>query len=127
MFAEIGNVSKCCDALNLCRNDLYVKRKSNKSFAKKWQIAKEASIARLEDEAWRRAFEGIKKPVFYKGEQIRNPDGTPYFERIYSDTLLMHRLNAERPDKYHYRQQIDGKVDGEITVKVIKFANNDTE
>ena len=127
MLAEIGNVSKCCDALNLCRNDLYVKRKSNKSFAKKWQSAKEASIARLEDEAWRRAFEGIVKPLFYKGEQIRNADGTPYFERTYSDTLLMHRLNAERPDKYHYRQQIDGKVDGEITVKVIKFANNDTE
>ena len=117
MFAEIGNVSKCCEALNLCRNDLYLKRRKNKNFAKKWQIAKDASIARLEDEAWRRAFEGVKKPIFYKGEQIKNADGTPYFERTYSDTLLMHRLNAERPNKYQYKHSVDANLSGKFTFK----------
>jgi hypothetical protein len=95
------------------------------------------AVARLEDESWRRAFEGVTKPVFYKGEQLRtaptkkHPKGELYFERTYSDTLLMHRLNAERPDKYQYRQKIVGDgPDGEIIVKVVKFAtdgNNDTK
>jgi len=125
LLADIGNVSKCCEALNICRQDLYIKREKNKTLAKQWDVAKKASIARLEDEAWRRAFEGIKKPLFYKGEQVKDKDGNPYFERVYSDTLMMHRLNAERPDKYHYRQQVDANVNGEITVKVVKFADKE--
>ena len=115
LLGEIGNVSKCCEALGLCRNDMYVKRSKNKSFAKKWAVAKQLYIAKLEDESWRRAFEGIEKPLFYKGEQIKLDDGTPYFERVYSDTLLMHRLNAERPDKYQYKHHIDGNLSGKFT------------
>ncbi len=136
LLAEVGNVSKCCEALNLSRFPVYMRRQNNKTFRKKWDIAKKMAVARLEDESWRRAFEGVTKPVFYKGEQLRtaptkkHPKGEPYFERTYSDTLLMHRLNAERPNKYQYRQKIDASVDGEIIVKVVKFAtdgNNDTK
>jgi len=122
MLSEIGNAAKCCEALGMSRGPVYARRTKNKTFRKKWKIAKKLSIARLEDEAWRRAFEGIKKPVFYKGEQIENPDGTPYFERVYSDTLMMHRLNAERPDKYHYRQSVEhsGNIVTEVHVNFIK-------
>ena len=129
LLAETGNVSKVCAALGVSRMHIYIHRKKNKTFEKKWALAKKLYIARLEDEAWRRAFEGITKPIFYKGEQLRRaptpefPEGEPYFERTYSDTLLMHRLNAERPNKYQYRQKIDGNIDGEIIVKVVKFSD----
>ena len=97
LLAEVGNVSKVCEGLGISRFPVYHRRVKNKTFRKKWELAKKMSIARLEDEAWRRAFEGVTKPVFYKGEQIRtaptleHPKGEPYFERTFSDTLLMHR------------------------------------
>lgn len=129
LLSETGNVSKCCKALNLDRETVYRYRRSNKKFAKEWEIAKEAYIGLLEDESWRRAFKGIDKAVWYKGELVG-------IEKQFSDTLLMHRLNAERPDKYQYRQRIDANVNGNITVKVMKFSdkskkksdgNNDTK
>ena len=122
MLAEVGNATKCCDALGMSRFPVYNRRLKSKKFREKWELAKKMAVAKLEDEAWRRAFEGVTRPVFYKGEQLKNADGTLYFERTYSDTLLMHRLNAERPDKYQYRQRIDGNIDANITVKVVKFA-----
>jgi len=117
LLAEVGNVTKVCEAIGISRFPIYDRYRNNKTFRKKFDLAKEMSIARLEDEAWRRAFEGITKPVFYKGEQLKNADGTPYFERTYSDTLLMHRLNAEKPDKYQYKHRIDADLSGKFTFK----------
>ena len=43
--------------------------------------------------ACRRAFEGVERPVYYKGEQV----GT---WRFYSDALAMFLLKAHRPERY---------------------------
>jgi hypothetical protein len=96
----------------------YRTRNRSKKFAADWDFAKKLHIAAMEDEAWRRAYEGIEKDVWYKGESVGK-------ERYYSDTLIMHRLNAERPNKYQYRAKVDGQVNGEITVKIVKFAENE--
>jgi hypothetical protein len=47
----------------------------------------------LEDEAVRRAVEGVIKPVFHQGKRV----GTL---RVFSDPLLMFLLRARRPDKF---------------------------
>jgi len=118
LLSETGHVSNCCSALNVSRNEMYRHREKSPKFKEKWIQALSHAVELLEDEAWRRAYEGIDRAVWYKGEAV----GT---EKHYSDTLLMHRLNAERPDKYHYRQQVDANVSGEIVVKVVKFADGD--
>ena len=120
MLSETGNVRKCCVALGISRWQMYVHRRRSAKFDEEWIAARKIAVALLEDEAWRRAFDGIEKDVWYKGVPVGK-------ETVYSDTLLMHRLNAERPDKYQYRQKIDANVDGEIVVKVIKFADNDSK
>ena len=51
----------------------------------------------LEREAWRRASEGVKQPVFYQGEVCGHV-------RKYSDVLLIFLLKGARPDKY--REQL---------------------
>ena len=134
LLAEIGNVSKCCEAICVSRVGIYRLKKKNKTFRKQWELAKDIANAKLEDEAWRRAFEGIARPKFHQGEQLRlaptseHPEGEPYFETTYSDTLMMQRLNAEWPDKYQYRHKIEGSgPDGEIIVKVVKFAADGKE
>jgi hypothetical protein len=120
LLADCGNVYKCSVALNVSRSDLYRYRNADPEFREAWDAAKEAAVELLEDEGWRRAFDGIEKPVFYKGEICG-------YVQDYSDTLLMHRLNAERPDKYQYRQKIDANVEGNITIQIVKFADEDKD
>lgn len=123
LLADTGNVSKCCLALNVSRRHIYLARRDDSVFAKEWLSALATAVELLEDEAWRRAFEGIDRPIYYKGELID-------MVKDYSDTLLMHRLQAEKPDKYQYRQKVDANVTGELTVKIVRFSesgNNNSE
>ena len=62
-------------------------------------LAQEEAADRLEDEAFRRAVEGVEKPVgWYKGK----PGGVI---REYSDVLLIFLLKGARPEKYADRVQ----------------------
>ena len=58
-----------------------------------------------EDEAFRRAVEGVDKPVFQGGQRVG-------FIKQYSDNLLAVVLKAENPDKYSEKHKVehDGTV-----------------
>src|SRR5215468_7479743 len=58
----------------------------------------------LEDEAIRRAVEGVPKGVHYQGQEC----GT---ETVYSDGILMFLLRGANPEKYRERTGVSGKVD----------------
>jgi hypothetical protein len=66
-----------------------------------------ACLVTLEAEADRRAVKGNKKKVFYGGKEI----GTT---QDFSDTLLMFRLKALKPERY--RDRSDSKISGDVTV-----------
>lgn len=90
----------------------------SKDYAAAFAEAKQEANARLEEEARRRAVEGLEKVLFYKGEPIMDPrpghEGKPYVEHQYSDTLLIALLKANMPDKYTERikqQTEDGLPD----------------
>ncbi len=57
----------------------------------------------LEDEAVRRAREGITRPVRYKGKIVG-------YETEYSDQLLIALLKAWLPEKY--RERVDNRLSG---------------
>ena len=71
-----------------------------------------------EIEAYRRAFKGVEKPVWYKGEQV----GT---EIEYSDTLAITMLKALRPEKYKERKEVTGKNNGQLEVVIKDFNETD--
>ena len=120
LISESGNVSKACIALGIDRRVPYRLRERSKKFAQQWDEAKKMYVELLEEESFRRAYNGIEKSIWYKGEKVG-------VERQYSDTLLMHRLNAELPNKYQYRHKVDANVEGNITVKVVKFSDGDND
>ncbi len=64
---------------------------------------------RMEDEARRRAVDGVEESVFYQGEQVSTV-------RRYSDTLLIFMLKARRPETYRERSDINSTIQGGITV-----------
>jgi hypothetical protein len=59
----------------------------------------------LEDEAVRRAVDGVRKPIFYKGKPIRIC-GEIVYETEYSDTLLIQLLKAYYPEKFGDKPQV---------------------
>lgn len=68
----------------------------------------------LEDEAVRRAHEGVKKPMYYRGKPVFHGKTRSYvYETEYSDQLLSLLLKRFRPDDYRERTetQITGSID----------------
>lgn len=95
-LAEFGNVREACRRAKLTRSKLYQWRENDEAFAKRWDEAYALGVAGLEDEARRRAAEGVDKPVFQQGEQVGKV-------REYSDGLLMFLLKGAKPDVYKER------------------------
>lgn len=117
-LAKTGNVSAACKKAKISRQTVYVHKREDPAFAELWREAEDIYVEVLEAEADRRAKTGTLKPVFYKGEQVGQV-------REYSDTLLMFRLKALRPDKYRERADINhsGQVDSVIGIDFIMPAD----
>jgi hypothetical protein len=74
-----------------------------------WDDAIEAGADVLEAEAWRRAVEGVERPIVSGGKVVTTV-------REYSDTLLIFLLKGRRPEKYA-RFEVSGANGGPIAVK----------
>ncbi len=92
-LAHSVNVARACRTAGIPRRTAYHWRSADPRFARRWDDALDDGIDLLEAELHRRAFEGVEKPVWHKGEQV----GTV---RHYSDALAMFLLKAHRPARY---------------------------
>jgi AcrR family transcriptional regulator len=92
-LAKTGNVAASCRKAKINRSLAYEWRNGDEVFAAAWDEALEIATELLEEEARRRAQDGVLEPVFYLGKRAGAV-------RRYSDTLLIFLLKAHRPDKY---------------------------
>ena len=106
---EGASVSKAAVFAGLARSTVYRWRSEDEDFARAWDDAYESGTDNLEDEAKRRAFDGVERPVFYKGAVVGHV-------REYSDTLLMQQLNARRPEKYRTNHKVEHTGGVKITI-----------
>lgn len=91
-----GNVVHALKAAKLSRAWIYEKRQIDLEFASAFEEARRCGLEVLKDEAHRRAFEGIKEPVFYMGKRVAHV-------QKYSDTLLMFLVKQADPTyREHY-------------------------
>lgn len=107
---KAGNVSEACAAAGIPRRTVYDWRDADAAFAAAWEGALDEAADTMEREAFRRAVEGVEKPVFQGGEEVGRI-------RDYSDTLLIFLLKAARPEKY--RERADVQQRGTTTIKVV--------
>ena len=108
-LAKRGNVSEAAKAAKVNRDTANEHRKSDPAFAAGWEIALEDAADALEREAFRRAHDGVLKPVFGSGG---TGVGTVEVGRVreYSDTLLIFLLKGIRPAKYRDNFNVTGSV-----------------
>jgi AcrR family transcriptional regulator len=110
-----ASIARAAAAVGVSRSTVYEYRSTDEAFATEWDQAVEDGTDTIEDEAYRRAVEGVDEPVFYKGDEVGHV-------RKYSDTLLIVLLKARRPEKYldRSRQEVGGVNGGAITIQVVR-------
>lgn len=109
-LSELGNVSRACERSGVSRSAVYDRRRKSEDFANAWDRAEEEGTEVLEQEAFRRALEGVPKPVYYKGIEVGAV-------QQYSDRLLIELLRARKPEKYRERFRVDANLTGNIGVR----------
>lgn len=100
-------VARAAREARLALRTLYNWRHQHAEFRKAWDAARltgdDAMAARLEAEADRRAVRGYREPIYFSGKLVGH-------RRKYSDTLLMFRLRALRPQRYAVASKSDESV-----------------
>lgn len=100
-FRECGNIRQAALASGVDRTSYYVWCERDEHFAFAAEQAKVEAKEALEQEARRRAMDGVRQetPIFYKGERVATVVKTEY-----SDILLMFLLKKLDPS---YRERFD--------------------
>ena len=107
LLVNHGNITKAHKSAGVSRQTPYDWRDSDTEFALAWENILLETGENLEQEAYRRAHDGVEKPVYQGGQLVGRI-------REYSDTLLIFMLKARFPEKYTQVQKIapttpDGK------------------
>lgn len=94
-LAESGCVTEACRAVGASPSGAYRlrARADAVSFRAAWDAALDLGIRRLADAALSRALNGVRRPIFYQGEQIG--------ERVYYDERLAMFLLRTRDARNH--------------------------
>lgn len=90
-YAASGSLKKAAREANLSTNAIRVRLRHDDNFARAWDEAREIAACGLEDEARRRAVDGVDEPVFFQGEVVG-------YSKRYSDSLLIMLLKGVRPE-----------------------------
>jgi hypothetical protein len=108
------SVSHAARLSGFARRTWYDRRAADPDLAAAWDDACEEGADRLEDEALRRAVEGVRteKIVTSQGRALKDDDGE-YVKDVtiaYSDTLLIFLLKGRRPEKYADRHKVNVQI-----------------
>jgi len=103
-----GIVTRVCRLVGICDSAVSRERRENPAFRARFELSQEILVARLEGEAYRRAYEGTGRLKFDKdGNALIDPrTGSEYIEKEFSDTLLLRLLQANAPEKYSERTKV---------------------
>jgi hypothetical protein len=111
------SVSAASEDAGMHQQTPYYRRKTDAIFRRAWDEALNIGTRMLEQEAVRRAYHGVDRPVFFKGEQCG-------VVREYSDTLLMFLLRGRRPEKYRDNAASGSPGSFVLNVQVVGVSTN---
>lgn len=126
-YAETGSVTRAAAAAKIHRSIHYRRMGADEKYKAAFQAAQRIAVEVLEDEAVRRAVEGVDEPVVFQGAfsypsgrdektgQYIAPSKSPLAIRKYSDSLLQFLLRGAKPEKYRERHQHDVTANINVT------------
>lgn len=113
VYSESGNVSKAAEAAGISRYCHYRRLKSDPVYQQLFEAAEEQAGDVLVAEAWRRAVEGVQKPVYQGGQLVG-------LVQEYSDGVLLAMLKAFKPKKFNppAKSEVSGPDGAPIETKL---------
>jgi hypothetical protein len=100
-YARTGRLAHSCRSAKMHHSVHYYWLKTDPLYVEAFAEAQQMAIHALEEEAVRRAREGVTRAVYYKGEKVGE-------EQEYSDTLLIFLLKVLKPETYRERFEHTG-------------------
>ena len=104
VFGRIGSVTGAAREAGVSRSTHYNWLETDLDYAEQFENTNEELADALEEEARRRALEGVDEPVYYRGERVGS-------FRKYSDALLILLLRAKRPEQFRDSVAINNTID----------------
>ena len=111
-YAHCGQLKRSCQAADLDHSMHYYWLKVDPAYRVAFAEAQSLAGSTLEEEAIRRARDGVTRTVYRGGEPIGE-------ETIYSDTLLIFLMKGAMPAKYGDRVAHTGDQGGPMVLKVV--------
>ena len=108
-YAATGRISHAATVAGVSLRLHYYWRKLDAEYNEAWLAAQRMVGDLLEEEAVRRARDGVTRTRYFKDQPIAT-------ETEYSDTLLIFLLKGAKPDQYRDNVKIDHQVSGEVTL-----------
>ena len=109
-YRQTASITRAAAAARIDRG-MHYRWLANENYRKAFEAAQDVAAQILEDEAVRRATEGVLEPVFYQGEKCGAV-------RRYSDGLMQFLLRGFRPQKYASRTELTGPNGGPLEVSL---------
>jgi hypothetical protein len=94
-YSQFASITRAAKKAKINR-DIHYDWMKDEDYKLRYIEASERATQALEDEAARRAAEGVLEPVFHQGQAVGSI-------RKYSDTLLIVLMKARAPEKYKDR------------------------
>jgi len=115
-YTHCASVSESARIVGLDRKQHYEWLKADPRYRAAFEAEADQAAQSLEDEAVRRALDGVRRPMYYRGKPVRSGRGRasrPVYEVEYSDQLLVLLLKRFRPQLYreHTVTEVSGSLD----------------
>jgi hypothetical protein len=111
-FTQCGQITHSCRAAEMDHCMHYYWLKTDAAYVHAFAEAQTIAGRLLEEEAIRRARDGVKRTIYHQGEPVGE-------ETVYSDTLLIFLMKGAMPAKYRERIEHTGDHGGPLTLKVV--------
>ena len=112
-IAAGDSVTDACRYAKVDRVQFEIWRLEDEGFTVRLALAQQDRIDKAEQEAFRRAVDGVTDDVYYQGDVVGQ-------KQIYSDGLLQFLLKGNRAEKYGDKVDLNAKIEAVSLVAVLK-------
>lgn len=106
-YASTANIRAACLAAGIDRATVRQWQEHDLEFSMRFNSeAKEDANDMIRAEIWRRAVQGVEKPLVSMGKLVLTPEGEPMMYKEHSDRLLEFLARAKMPE-FREKQTID--------------------
>ena len=115
-YVLVPRIGRSATAAGIARETHYAWLNRYSAYVEAFAVAETMAGDLAEDEAKRRAIQGVTEPFVYRGQVVMHIDkdglNVPLMRRRYSDSLLALILQGSKPEKYSTQRHAnaDGKA-----------------